>query len=76
MRFGSTLLGLWYRPATEALIQPLAWELPYAASAAVMKERKNKKGRLHLYFFSFEMYLDTYAYVSSRSIFVSIYLAG
>ena len=26
------LLWLWYRPEAAALIQPLAWELPYAAS--------------------------------------------
>ena len=28
------LLWLWYRLAAIALIQPLAWELPYAADAA------------------------------------------
>jgi len=32
---------LWLGPAAAALIQPLAWELPYAASAAV--ERKKEK---------------------------------
>ena len=29
-----TLLWLWHRPAPVALIQTLAWELPYAAGAA------------------------------------------
>ena len=32
------LLWLWWRPAAAALIQPLAWERPYAAGAAVKKE--------------------------------------
>ena len=29
------LLWLWHRPAAEAPIQPLAWELPYATHAAL-----------------------------------------
>ena len=37
------LLRLWGRPVVAALIQPLAWELPYAAGAALKKkERENK----------------------------------
>ena len=35
------LLWLWPRPAAAALIQPLAWELPYAAGAAL--KRKNEE---------------------------------
>ena len=35
------LLWLWHRSAAAALIQPLAWELPYAAHMAI-KRRKNK----------------------------------
>ena len=31
------LLWLWCRPAAAALIQPLAWELPYAIGAAVKR---------------------------------------
>ena len=39
------LLRLWCRPAAAvALIQPLAWELPYAAGAAL----KKKKNDLHM----------------------------
>ena len=36
-RYGSdpALLWLWRRPAAAVRIQPLAWELPYAASAAL-----------------------------------------
>ena len=38
------LLWLWCKPATVAPIQPLAWELAYAASAALKKQKnKNKK---------------------------------
>ena len=38
-----TLLWLWCRPAAAALIQPLAWELPYAASVALKKQKTNKQ---------------------------------
>ena len=37
-------LWLWYRPAVTALIQPLAWELPYAAGMALKSKRKEKCG--------------------------------
>ena len=37
------LLWLWPRPAAEALIQPLAWEPPYAMGAALKKQKKQKK---------------------------------
>ena len=33
---------LWHRPAATAPIGPLAWEPPYAASAALKKERQKK----------------------------------
>ena len=35
------LLWLWHRPAAAALIQTLAWELPYAMDA-VLKSKKEK----------------------------------
>ena len=38
----TALLWLWYRLQTVALIQPLAWEPPYAAGEAL--KRKKKKG--------------------------------
>ena len=38
------LLWLWCRLAAVALIQSLAWELPYAANAA-LKSKKKKKER-------------------------------
>ena len=39
LRCGSdpALVWLWYRPVAAAQIQPLAWELPYAAGAALKK---------------------------------------
>ena len=45
LRCGSDLAFLWlrYRPAATDLIQPLAWELPYAAGAALTRQKKKKK---------------------------------
>ena len=40
-RCGSDPVLLWCRPAATAPIQPLAWEFPYAAGAA-LKSKKNK----------------------------------
>ena len=37
-----TLSWLWYRPAAATLIRPLAWELAFAAGAA-LKKLKNFK---------------------------------
>ena len=34
---------LWCRPAAAALIQPLAWELPYATGVVVKREREEVK---------------------------------
>ena len=36
------LLWLWCRPTAVALIQPLAWELPYVAGHSCKKQNKNK----------------------------------
>ena len=38
-------LWLWHRPAAEAPIRPLAWELPYAIGAALKSKRKKKKSK-------------------------------
>ena len=41
------LLWLWYRPAATALIQPIAWELLYAMSTAIKRQKeKEKRNRL------------------------------
>ena len=38
------LLWLWHRPTAAAPIQPLAWELPYAAGVAPQKKKfKNER---------------------------------
>ena len=39
----SVLLWLWRRPAAIALIQPLAWEPPYATGVALKKQKKRKE---------------------------------
>ena len=44
------LLWLWYKPASAAPIQPLAWEPPYAAGAALKKKEKFFKKNTHLSF--------------------------
>ena len=33
-------LWQWHRPAVAALIQPLAWELPYATGEALKRQKK------------------------------------
>ena len=38
-----TLLWLWCRPATAALIQPLAWEPPYVIGMALKSKNRNKQ---------------------------------
>ena len=52
-RLGSdlVLLWLWYRLAAAALIQPLAWKLPYAwGSALNSKNKQTKKGESHIWY--------------------------
>ena len=39
-------LWLWRRPVATAPIRPLAWESPYAAGAA-LKRQKDKKHDIH-----------------------------
>ena len=42
------LLWLWCTPVAAAPIQPLAWEPPYAAGAALEKAKRQKKITDHL----------------------------
>ena len=37
------LLWLWCRPVAAALIQPLAWEPPYAMAVALKRPKKKEK---------------------------------
>ena len=41
-----TLLWLWHRPAATDLIQPLAWEPPYATGTALNRQKTKKKKRI------------------------------
>ena len=43
MWLGSGIAVAVHRPAAAAAVQPLAWELPYAASAALKIQKKKKK---------------------------------
>ena len=45
------LLWLWHRPAATALIGPLAWEPPYAADAALKRQKKESNFILFIYLF-------------------------
>ena len=40
------LLRLWYRPAATPLLQPLAWEPPYAAGAALKRQKKKRQEKM------------------------------
>ena len=40
-------MWLWHRLAAMALIQPLAWELPYTTGAALEKKKKNSQHHQH-----------------------------
>jgi len=44
-RYSLDLALLWwlYRPAATAPTQPIAWEPPYAAGAALKRQKKNPK---------------------------------
>ena len=51
------LLKLWCKPATVALIRPLAWELPYATDVAlkskkITKNKMSKQSSIFSVFFS------------------------
>ena len=43
------LLWLWRRPAAVALIQPLAWELPYAVGVALKEQNKTKQNKTKIF---------------------------
>ena len=43
LRHGPDCALLWCRLAATALIQPLAWELPYAAGVAIKREKHRRR---------------------------------
>ena len=60
------LLWLWHRPAAVALMQPPAWEPPYAMGAALKSKRKKKeekrvrkKHSLYMFKFLIILYVNT-----------------
>ena len=52
------LLCLWHRLAAVALIWPLAWELPYAARAALKQQQHNNKSQGHLLFACLQIWMQ------------------
>ena len=42
------MLWLWRRLTAAAPIQPLAWELSYAAGAAIKKKRQQQQKKYHI----------------------------
>ena len=65
-RHGSdpVLLWLWCRLAAIALIRPLAWQPPYAAGAALEKDKKKKNIYIYIYASDFSFVMDTLIYAS------------
>ena len=59
------LLWLWYRPAAAAVIQPLAWELPYATCATLKRPKKYIKKNLN---YSVLWFVNTDPTVAWRSL--------
>ena len=53
------LLWLWRRPAATAPIRPLAWEPPFATSAALKKKKKKEKRKMcvHKYVYSLSLFM-------------------
>ena len=47
------LLWLWNRPVATALTQPLAWEPPYAAHAALKTNKKHHRSIIKLIYLNF-----------------------
>ena len=50
-------LAQWLRIQREALIQPLAWELSYAAGAALKSHNNNNKNEVKSCMFSYLLYI-------------------
>ena len=52
MQLGSRIAVVWHRLAAVVLIQPPAWELPYAAGAALKKQKEKKKEKKRKHYVS------------------------
>ena len=53
------LLWLWHRPVATGPIQPLAWELPYAACAALKRQKTKDKKKIVQFRSKRNGYVDT-----------------
>ena len=73
MQLGAAMPRLWCRPAAAALIQSLAWELPYAAGAAFRSTTKPNKKRSS---FSSKISCLTSSVISQAYLEKSIMLVG
>ena len=51
---------LWCRLTAVALFRPLAWELPYAADAALKSKKKKKKKKNGIFLFALETFFKLY----------------
>ena len=69
-RCGSDLallwLWLWHGPAATALIQPLAWEPPYATGAALKKKNLEPN---QIYFSAVLLFIEILCLGHSKSIY-------
>ena len=61
-----TLLWLWPVTAATALIQPLAWKLPYATGVALKRQKKKKKKKGQLYGLSYLKALEAIGLFAGR----------
>ena len=61
------LLWLWHRLAAAARIRPLAWELPYAAGAALKSKKEINKNM------DFDVWLAATAHLGALSLSLSTY---
>ena len=63
-QLGYGVLCLWRRPAAANLIQPLVWELPYAAGEALKSKTKKK---VYIYPSLLVLYISVGCYVNELS---------
>ena len=74
-RHGSdpTLLGLWRRLATAALIQPLAWKPPCTMGAALTSKKKKKKKKILLNNLELPLLFLGFVHIISNSVIKSCF---
>ena len=65
-------MWLWYRPVVVIPIQPLAWELPYAAGGALKRPKKKKKKKREFEFHAKTNYAFLKAQIISKKLIKNI----